>query len=227
MSDRIRAVLEQRIIDGTLPPGSRLLELEIAKEFNTSQTPVREALESLHSLRLVESERYRGTYVRAITDREMDEAYSVRGALEQLAAELAAPKLKGNVSELREILQNLHSAAADGDTHGYALHNDEFHRAIVDASDNTLLIEAWQSLGFEARVRIHLSRRHEPHLVARAAEHDPAVDALEQGDGATAGRFLREHAELCRLRWKQRHLEGRETAIPHGDALPVPATVLS
>src|SRR4051812_24212981 len=82
MSDQIRDTLTSKIFDGRLQPGDRLVELEIAREFDTSQTPVREALRELESLRLVESAPYRGTRVRAISDREMFESYTVRGVLE-------------------------------------------------------------------------------------------------------------------------------------------------
>ncbi|MHC5541965.1 GntR family transcriptional regulator, partial [Singulisphaera rosea] len=59
----IRRVLVKRILDGTYKPGDRLLELQIAREFQTSQGPVREALRELEALRLVESQTYRGTRV--------------------------------------------------------------------------------------------------------------------------------------------------------------------
>jgi len=225
MSDRIRTVLEKRIITGELPPGARLRELEIAAEFNTSQTPVREALEALQMLQLVESERYRGTYVRSISDQEMEESYAVRGVLEQFAAELAAPRLNGNVSDLRDILTDLHAAARAGDAESYARHNDRFHRRILEHSGNQLLLDAWTRLGFETRVRIHLSRHHESNLVDRAGEHDAAVDALERGNGVTAGRILREHAAMCIKRWKERLIP--EDVASQGTIPPTPAAALS
>ena len=61
MSDRICRTLAERIIGGLLAPGERLVEMRIAKEFRTSQAPVREALRELEALRLVASEPYRGT----------------------------------------------------------------------------------------------------------------------------------------------------------------------
>ncbi len=204
MSDRIRSVLTARIFDGTLKAGDRLVELEIAREFDTSQTPVREAFRELESLRLVDCVPYRGTRVREISEREMVEAYTVRGALEQLAAELAAPLLQGDVTEIRQSLGLIHAAAREGDIEAYARHNMDFHRAIVVASDNEVLIHSWERLAFEARVRLHLRRHNEPNLSLRALEHDPVVDALEIGDGKTAGRLLREHAESCKHRWCER-----------------------
>ena len=226
MSDRIRETLAQRIFDGQLAPGDRLIELEIAREFDTSQTPVREALRELETLRLVESIPYRGTRVRGISDREMTEAYTVRGALEQLAGELAAPHLKNDpnaIASLRVSLEGIHTAARAGDLDGYSNHNVDFHRKIVVASDNQQLIQSWEALGFDARVRLHLKRHGEPRLVERAAEHDPIVDALEAGDGLTAGRLLRAHAELCRQRW----LEHAQSSASHNTALEGVETVVA
>lgn len=227
IGNQIRQELEQRILDGTLPPGTRLVELELAREFQTSQAPVREALEGLKSSRLAEGTRYRGTFVRAISEKEMEEAYVVRGTLEQLAAELAAPHLNGDVRKIRSIFQQLQLAAQAHDIPGYAAFNHQFHREIVAASGNALLLETWQTLQFEARVRIQLSQRGKPNLLARAAEHEPIIDALESGDGVLAGRYSREHASACLLRWKQRHLQEQEPESPYEASSLVPAMVLS
>lgn len=228
MSDKIRSSLASRIFDGTLKAGERLVELEIAREFDTSQTPVREALRELESLQLVESIPYRGTRVREICDREMIEAYTVRGVLEQLAAELAAPQLAGNVDHLRASLALIHEAARAENIEGYARHNMDFHRAIVLASENQVLIQSWERLSFEARVRLHLHRRHEPSLIDRAREHDRPVDALEVGDGVTAGRLLREHAESCKQRWCDRMLGMSAQTQANAEELnPVTASCLS
>lgn len=228
MSDRIRSSLASRIFDGTLKAGERLVELEIAREFDTSQTPVREALRELESLQLVESVPYRGTRVREISDREMIEAYTVRGVLEQLAAELAAPRLKGNVASIRASLNKIHEAAKVGDLEEYARHNLDFHRKIVLASDNAVLIQSWDRLSFEARVRLHLTRRYEPKLVERAREHDGPLDALEAGDGITAGRLLRDHAESCKQRWCDRSLERHPpNQMDSPELQPVVASCLS
>ena len=194
MSDRIRRVLAERIIGGQLAPGERLVEMRIAEEFRTSQAPVREALRELETLRLVESEPYRGTRVREVGEGEMDEAYAVRAVLEQSAAEWAAPRLKGNVEALRRCLVEVSASALANDREQYARHDLEFHRGIVEAAGNKILLQTWDSLGFDTRVRIMLARKN-PDLPRFAHCHDPILDALELGDGRAAGRLLREHAE--------------------------------
>lgn len=227
MSDVIAQELSRRIVTGAVPPGTRLTELQLAKEFETSQTPVREALRELETQGFVESVPFKGTYVRSISDEEMSEAYTVRGALEQLAAELAAPRLVHNVGRLREAVGGIHAAARARDLEGYSTHNLDFHKQIVVASGNSLLLKGWLALSFEARVRVYLHRQEDLQLERRAAEHDPIVDALEVGDGAQAGRLLREHARACLRRWLA-HGEGAAPP-PEGasDARPVAAGLFS
>ncbi len=217
MSDRIRRVLADRIIAGLLAPGERLVEMRIAHEFRTSQAPVREALRELEALRLVESEPYRGTRVREVSEREMDEAYAVRAILEQAAAEVAAPALAGDVARLRECLTRLQASALAGDREGYVRHDVDFHRGIVEAAGNRILLQAWESLGFETRIRIMLAR-DEPDLARIVAIHEPILMALEAGDGTLAGRLLRSHAESFMGRPPGGRQGSREISRP--DPLP-------
>ena len=85
-------------------------------------------------------------------------------------------------------------AARKGDREGYATHDLDFHRAIVSASGNRTLLAMWESLAFKAPTRLTLARSKRD-WVAIATGHDRIVNALEAGDGATAGRLLKEHAK--------------------------------
>src|SRR5260370_19992403 len=91
MRDRIRDVLVARILDGTYAAGTQLKELSLAREFNVSQTPIREALRELEGSGLVTSERFRGTRVRGADFAEMRESYELRTMLEMRSVKLAAP----------------------------------------------------------------------------------------------------------------------------------------
>jgi DNA-binding GntR family transcriptional regulator len=209
LSDHIRRVLSDRIISGVLKPGERLIELKLAEEFHSSQTPVREALRELESLRLVECLPYRGTRVREVGEREMSEAYAVRGALERLAAESAAAMLRNDVASLRKSAAGIARAARRRDREGYAKHDLDFHRAIITASGNRTLTSMWESLAFETRTRITLARA-KYDWAAIAGLHDRIVDALEVGDGPTAGRLLEAHARL----FTTTTTEKREESMP-------------
>jgi DNA-binding GntR family transcriptional regulator len=195
MRDQIRRVLVQRILGGYYKPGDRLVELQIARELKTSQGPVREALRDLEALRLVESETYRGTRVRSLSEREMEDAGRVRGVLEQTAAQWGAAALMRTVTPLRVELEAMRSAAAIHDLDAYAEHNMNFHRLIVEASGNLVLLRLWDSLMLEVRTRIGLAQL-DIDLTTAAETHVPIVEALDRGDGEAAARLLHEHAEF-------------------------------
>ncbi len=192
--EQVKRVLLGRILDGTYQPGDRLVELQIARELNISQGPVREALRDLEALRLVETEPYRGTRVRCVSDREMREAYQVRARLEEMAAEQAAIRLQGRVEVLQVEVNAMIQAAKLGDRDRFAQHNRVFHRLIVEAADNSVLLRVWDSLDFGTRTRITVAQDR-LDLCEVAASHQPIIDALAQGDGKTAGKLLRLHAE--------------------------------
>src|ERR1700749_5213568 len=88
MAEQVKHELLRKIMQGELPPGARLVELQSARDLNTSQGPVREALRELEAMDLVTTEPYKGSRVREVTPQEIREAYVVRASLEELAARL-------------------------------------------------------------------------------------------------------------------------------------------
>jgi DNA-binding GntR family transcriptional regulator len=189
----VKETLLERILQGSIGPGERLVELQIAQELGTSQGPVREALRDLEALGLVESQSYKGTRVREITEQEIEDSYQVRSVLEQLAAELAAPKLKGNTSNVRKEFEAFLQAAKKRDVRKFSQHDMEFHRLIVDAAGNQLLATLWDSVVLESRFLVTLKTRiGEDELEKLAAAHAPILDAIEAGDGAKAGQLARQ-----------------------------------
>lgn len=179
-----------RILDGTYKPGDRLIELQIANELNTSQSPVREALRYLEALRVVETETYKGTRVRSISPKELEESSQVRAALEDLGAQLAAPNFKDNVSALEAEAELFMKAANDKDAKNYSHHDIAFHRIIMEGSQNSLLLSIWESVVLESRFRLTVKRVGEDQLCDFGSAHLPVIEALRTGDGKAAGKLL-------------------------------------
>ena len=201
LSERVKRVIVDRVIDGTYPPGTHLVELHLAEEFNVSQAPVREALRELSSTRLVENRPRRGTFVRKISSEEMAEIYMVRAALEGEAAIRAFPILHQDPAPLRAALEGMRAAAQSDSARGLAKYSTEFHRAIIEASGNRLMLEIWDSLFVEVRTMATIVRGHvEPKAAAEA--HAPILEAYETGN-----------AELCR-ELVTRH-QKEYTILPH------------
>jgi DNA-binding GntR family transcriptional regulator len=102
-ADEIAVILEEAIVSGDLAPGSVLRQEQLSEQFGVSRTPVREALRRLAALDLVSFAGKRGVRVRAIARDELLESFTVRAALEGLAAELALPHLTArDLNELRQ-----------------------------------------------------------------------------------------------------------------------------
>jgi DNA-binding GntR family transcriptional regulator len=192
---QIREILLARILNGAYKPGDRLVEMQIAQEFHTSQAPVRESLRELEALGFVESEPYRGTRVREVTKAELAEIYPVRAALEEVAAKAAAKRLAGNVEALEAELAAMHREASNGDLYEQVRHDVEFHRLIVEAAGSQVLLEAWKSLRIEARTLISsIATDLNPYELAE--RHRPVLEALAAGDGERAGALIRQHVEF-------------------------------
>lgn len=193
-STKLRALILQRIIDGHYPPGHRLKEMELAREFNTSQAPVRETLRELEATGVIESEPHRGSRVRTVSERELGEAYQVRAVLEQLAGELATGQFSGKETLLQRQVDKVRRAYEKGNMEEYARQDLAFHRMIVAASGNQVLLQSWDALHFDIRTRLFLGHST-PSLQSTLDLHDEIVKALIQGKGKLAGRLLRKHSE--------------------------------
>jgi len=192
LSDRIRKALIERIATGHYKAGDRLIEMKLAAEFGTSQLPVREALRDLEMTGLVTSRPRRGSFVKQFEAGAQKDIYLVRGALEEAAARVATPLLAKDASEIQHHVDRMCAAARAGDTEALVALSVAFHRTIVAAAGNDLLLKLWESLHPEIHTRITLS---EPGLdyLAAAESHQPIVDAIRAGDIELVCRLSRDH----------------------------------
>lgn len=159
MRDHIRDTLVARILDGTYPAGTQLKELYLAREFDVSQAPIREALRELEGSGLVVSERFRGTRVRGADYAEMRESYELRIMLEKRAVMLAAPYKPELLETLEECVRNMATSVKVDDAELYIDNALRFHRKLVESSGNRTFLSVWDSLLWDIRGRIAL-RRH-------------------------------------------------------------------
>jgi DNA-binding GntR family transcriptional regulator len=190
---QIKDVILQRIVEGSLEPGSRIVETRIAQELGVSQAPVREALRDLEQLGCVVHEPNRGCSVRAFSAEELLEAFPVRAALEALAARLAAERITtAELAELDQLLERMRRAARDGDAHEQSQANASFHATVVRAARNRTLERQWQMLEPYSRTYLTVSRPG-IDLVHLSDRHVPVLDALRRRDRAKAAKAMEEH----------------------------------
>lgn len=197
LREHIKEVILERILTGVYEPGERLVETRLAKEFETSQVPVREALRELEVLRFVESEPFRGARVRAVSRAEMVEIFPVRSAIEEVAVRLATQQLDGDVEELEQHLGAMERAAAERDRHEQVISDVAFHRTIVEASGNSILGDVWLSLRVEGRTMI-TSLGAGIGLEDIVEIHGPILAAIRAKDPDAAAEAMRRHFEVLR-----------------------------
>jgi DNA-binding GntR family transcriptional regulator len=200
MSDQIRSLLLGRIVSGSYKPGDKLCEIPLSEEFGTSVAPVREALRSLESLRVVESEPFKGTRVKDFSAKDIRDAYQIRAVLEQFAINnmQSLP-----IDELKKIQSDIARTIEEKSFEKYVALNFAFHRAVVSAASSQLLVELWNVAMVWSSIRLELLTR-EPESLSQVIEevhhgykdHEEIVALIEKGDTVAAGILLKQHAEL-------------------------------
>lgn len=135
------------IITGVLKPGEKIIDSELAKRFNVSRTPVREAIKHLEALGLVTLERYKGAVVADIDLGLIREMQIVRASLEGLAAALAADSLKDeDFLRLEAFQREMEYAARSRDIRLFSEYNERFHDLIYEGSGNRFLLDTIRNL---------------------------------------------------------------------------------
>lgn len=186
--------LRQRIFAHELPPGTWVDEQALAADYGISRTPLREALKVLAAEGLVTLKPRRGCYVTEISERDLDEIFTVLSLLEgQCAADTTHKATEEDLARLRSIHDDLERAATDKDIDGFFEANQTFHQEVQLIADNRWLTQTITDL----RKVIKLSRHHslfsEGRLEQSLAEHRLILEALGRRDATGIERAMRDH----------------------------------
>ncbi|MFJ8466919.1 GntR family transcriptional regulator [Streptomyces swartbergensis] len=206
--ERVTAELRQEIIAGSLRPGDRLVERELAERFGVSRVPVREAIRALVAEGFVHFETPRRTVVRRLTPNDVKELFELREALEVYAAGLAASRATPqDLAEVHELLDRAAAATAAGDAELITDLNSRLHDRIVAMAGNSLLTAALEPVAGRLR---WMTRRNEewPQLLV---EHRELYEAIASGDPDRARAHALTHVRT-NYRSTVRHLFGEEEA---------------
>ena len=147
--EEIRNAIRDAIFAGELRPGDKIIETFWARELGVSQGPVREAIRDLEALGLVETVPFKGSRVRTLTEKDVRDNYSVRICLESksirdVIGQLSDGELRKLTEQLREILGEMDECAVQGDLRHFTERDADFHRAIIDATGNRVLLRLWE-----------------------------------------------------------------------------------
>lgn len=184
---RIALDVGLRIIEGELEPGSDVNSVELAQRFDTSRTPVREALMLLEKQGLVEIPARRRPRVTDVREAPIEEIYRVRALLTGLAARLVCEKATDNqLSDLGKRLIDMREAVAREDTVGYFWANVHYNDLATQVAGDSVLANLLDSLGLRVLQLRHKSMTYPERMHDSMADHERLYIAFLQRDAELA-----------------------------------------
>jgi DNA-binding GntR family transcriptional regulator len=208
-AERVYAELRERLLHGDLPVGRRLVESQLATEFNTSRTPVREALRRLEGDGHIVRDRGGGMTPSAPSVKSMRELYEVRLAIEELVARRAATAGdRGRIEAIDHDWRALDAAWHDTRTLPRGpdfVHADErFHRQLAGASGNDVAELLLGDLNDRIRILRIYDFTTDDRIGATISEHLEILGCILARDADAAAAFMRAHVQRSALVVRER-----------------------
>lgn len=188
--------IREAIINGTLKPRERLMEIQLAEELGVSRTPVREALRKLELEGFIVMVPRKGAYVADISFKDIADVFEIRAALEALAAGLAAERITDEeLEEMERLVAEKAEAIANQDMEKLIKVDTMFHEAIYKASRNQRLTSIISNLREQIQRYRTTSLAYPGRMQRSLEEHRSIVEAIQSRDSQIAQQVAREHIE--------------------------------
>lgn len=186
--------LEKAILSGEFLPGAALTEQSLSDELGVSRTPVREALRQLELEGLVKNVPNKGAEVVGISEKDVDDIYTIRVHIEGLAARWAAENITdGDIEKLRDTLELQEFYASKGDSDRVKSLDSTFHDAVYKASASNPLRQILSQLHNYIQRSRGLSIQSEGRAVAAVEEHRKIFEAIASHNGDKAEKEAQAH----------------------------------
>ena len=185
--------IKEALQSGKLKSGDRIVEAELAREMGISRFPIREAISSLEKEGLVVTLPFKGTYVSQFDEKDLEELYTLRSALEELAIRLLMQKISSKeIKKLDSVLKAMEQA-----THKRKVvlisEDMRFHRTICELSGHRRLFDMWLTLQDQLRSFIALEEHSYEEADQLLKTHYPIMEAIKKGDSSLAEKCIRDH----------------------------------
>jgi len=199
LHDELVGSLRDLIVEGELPPETRVPERELCVRFGVSRTPMREALKVLASEGLLTLLPNRGAQVVRLTMDDIDEMFPVMGALESLAGELACARITPEeIAEIRALHYQMVLHHARRELPEYFRLNQRIHERILEIAGNATLARMYGGLAGRVRRARYVANMSTARWAKAVEEHEAILKALDERDGARLGQILKMHlANKC------------------------------
>ena len=193
-SNEVYLGLKKQIILAELPSGQQLVELEVAKAMNCSQSTVREALLRLQVDGLIVRQGYRGTMVSSVSITEGQQALDIRARIESNAAKFSMGSFsEQHIARLSDLVRQMVVAAERGDEYGLFDLDQEFHCAVYEVANLPAMMPILERCSLCSH-RFKMSQSGTRRTLEETAlRHWSIIDAIKSGDAAELERVLLHH----------------------------------
>ena len=192
IADRIK----EDIISGLYLPGDRLTENELSAKYESSKTPVKEALRYLEGIGFIEIIPYKMTRVRKMNKEEVSDLYSIESVLEGLAARKAITHItKGQLNRMEKCIQLLEKYNHENNRARYEKVNLDFHAVIWGASKSLKLQQLINTIREQLQRFRFVTRRYPEKFAGLVGDHRKILDVLIKKDAEASERLVRSHFE--------------------------------
>ncbi|HSM23789.1 MAG TPA: GntR family transcriptional regulator [Anaerolineaceae bacterium] len=194
IQDLVFTTLRDEILSNKIKPDEKLNTNQLAKRLGVSRTPIREALNRLISIGLVETIPHRGTYIRKLSIEEIIDLYYIRAALDGISARLAVRNLsQEDTTRLLQFCDDMETQYNLGDFNRFLELNYQFHQTIYKATQSPqlqeLIIQYYNQSEHYRSLGLELPGRYRQIC----GEHRNLAKALADGDAEKAEFYAREH----------------------------------
>ncbi|MBP2662201.1 MAG: rspR 3 [Firmicutes bacterium] len=192
----VAETLREAIVNGTLNPGERLMEIQLAEELGVSRTPVREAIRKLELEGFVIMIPRRGTYVADLSIKDINEVFEIRTALDILAAGLAVERItEDELEQLERLLVEIGKLIEGDDIDKIVEVDSQFHDVLYKASRNDRLVGIINNLREQITRFRSISIQYPGRMKVSIEEHRQLVEAIADRNTELAQQIAREHME--------------------------------
>jgi DNA-binding GntR family transcriptional regulator len=201
VGERIRSA----ILDGTMPPGSQLNEVELAARFGVSRGPIREALQRLIQEGLLRSEPHHGVFVPVMSEADINDIYLAREALETAAIRkiMGESRSASAYKSLDRLVRKMRAAEAADDWRAVANLDLEFHTELVSAAGSPRLERMFTTIISETRLCLSVLTDAFDRRDDTVDEHWKISELMRKNDTDGAVAAMKKHFDDAKLTLKR------------------------
>jgi DNA-binding GntR family transcriptional regulator len=219
INEKVYGFIKKRIIHLTYPPGHKINVRQLQRELGISQTPIKDALFRLAGEGIIEISSRRGTFVKGVTEKDIEELFATRFILEAGAVDLVAIRLTNEqLEELEEIYNETLKSGLESNYELFMEKDRAFHAKIIEFTGNLRLMETYSHLSSHMQiVRFRAARHNVGKMPWVNEDHLNILKALQDRNPEKAREVIRNHFS------KSMHFLSRQV----GELHPAPAPLSS